>query len=617
MHPAGTRVGSYEIVSWLGAGGMGEVYRARDTKLGREVALKTLPAELARQPERLARLRQEARILASLNHPGIATLFGLEDSDGGVPVLVMELVEGETLQERLRRGPLPPHTALTVAHEIARALEAAHRRGVLHRDLKPANVHLTLDGGVKLLDFGLAKVLLEAQLDSGFSTETGSVVGTASYMSPEQAQGQELDRRSDVWAFGCVLFELLSGRKAFGASSPSGAVAAVLTQEPDWEALPESTPPVVRRLLERCLQKDKERRLRDVGDACLELEEHIGLPARPRREGAEARPYPGLSPFTEAEAEDFFGREGEVEALWEKVRRRKLLALIGPSGAGKTSFLRAGVLPQRPEGWRAILATPGSSPFLALSQALAGELAGDAEAVRELLRFEEPNVAVAALTRWRRRQAGALLVLDQFEELFTLNAPPVQERFAALLGRLASGADIHVLISLRDDFLIRCHAHEALSPVFEELTPLTAPEGPALRRALVEPAARQGVAFEDEALAGEMVEAVSGERGALPLLAFAIFRLWEERDRKAKRLARAAYERIGGVAGALARHAEATLDRLGTERTPLVRELFRNLVTAEGTRAARPREELLSVFGAQNARREAEVVLNALVDARL
>src|SRR5262245_7827402 len=168
MLPAGTRVGPYEIVSWLGAGGMGEVYRARDTKLQREVALKTLPDELARRPERVARLRQEARILASLNHPAIATLHGIEDEAGGAPVLVMELVEGETLAARLRRGPFPQRDAMDIAHQVAAALESAHARGVLHRDLKPANVHLTPDGRVKLLDFGLAKAILEAELDPGF-----------------------------------------------------------------------------------------------------------------------------------------------------------------------------------------------------------------------------------------------------------------------------------------------------------------------------------------------------------------------------------------------------------------------------------------------------------------
>src|SRR5262245_53827345 len=274
MIAAGTRVGPYEIVSWLGAGGMGEVYRARDTKLHREVALKTLPEELAREPERLTRLKHEARILASHNHPGIATLHGLEEFDGGLPVLVMELVEGEPL-----RGPLPVREALRVAREIAVALEAAHEKGVLHRDLKPGNISVGPGGRVKLLDFGLAKAVRTARVDSQLDTQTashsdaGSVVGTAPYMSPEQARGENVDRRTDVWAFGCVLFEMLSGKRAFVGSTFSETAAAVLDREPDWDALPAGTPPAVLRLLRRCLQKEKDKRLRDIGDARLELEE--------------------------------------------------------------------------------------------------------------------------------------------------------------------------------------------------------------------------------------------------------------------------------------------------------------------------------------------------------
>ena len=234
MLASGTRVGPYEVISWLGAGGMGEVYRARDTKLHREVALKTLPPDLAGQPERLARLKQEARILASLNHPGIATLHGLEESDGGVPVLVMELVEGESLAERLRRGALPWREAVMVAHQMALALQAAHEKGVLHRDLKPANIRLTPEGRVKLLDFGLAKAVRKAAVDSRLDTDTsphsdaGAVLGTAPYMSPEQARGQEADRRGDIWAFGCVLFEMLAGKRAFEGATFSDTVAAVL-----------------------------------------------------------------------------------------------------------------------------------------------------------------------------------------------------------------------------------------------------------------------------------------------------------------------------------------------------------------------------------------------------
>jgi eukaryotic-like serine/threonine-protein kinase len=294
MLPAGTRVGPYEVVSWLGAGGMGEVYRARDTKLGREVALKTLPEQLAHQPERLARLKQEARILASLNHPGIATVHGLEESDGGAPVLVMELVEGETLAERLRRSALPWREVVTVGHQIALALEAAHEKGILHRDLKPGNIRLAPDGHVKLLDFGLAKAVRKAAVDSRLDTDTsphsepGTVLGTAPYMSPEQARGQEPDRRGDIWAFGCVLYEMLAGKRAFEGATYSDTVAAVLEREPDWKALPQETRPALVRLLRRCLQKEKDKRLHDLGDARLDLEELLAEPTLVRHGETEA-----------------------------------------------------------------------------------------------------------------------------------------------------------------------------------------------------------------------------------------------------------------------------------------------------------------------------------------
>ena len=336
----------------------------------------------------------------------------------------------------------------------------------------------------------------------------------------------------------------------------------------------------------------------------------------------EPSPYPGLSAFTEADSEHFFGREAEVEALWEKIQRRPLLAVIGPSGVGKTSFLRAGLLPNRPSGWNVAYATPGASPALSLARALIPDLAGDAEAIGQLLQgVQELSLtgdcdhALSAIRAWRKRSAEALVVVDQFEELYALNAQDVQARFAAFLGRLAGEAELHVVLSLRDDFLFRCSEQDGLRPVFEDLTPLTPPSPDALRQALVEPASREGYRFEDDALVEEMIEVVASERGALPLLAFSVSRLWEERDRSRKVLTRQAYERIDGVAGALAQHAEATLSRLGPEREGIVREIFRNLVTAQGTRAATGRAEVLSVFGAM--RDEAEVVLDALVAARL
>jgi hypothetical protein len=275
---AGTRLGHYDVLAPLGAGGMGEVYRARDTRLGRDVALKVLPEALARDAERRARLEREARALAALSHAGIAAIHGFEEHEGTL-VLVMEMVEGETLDRRLERGRLPPRQALDVGRQIADALAAAHEKGIIHRDLKPSNVSLTPDGHVKLLDFGLAKALAAAGADSGQagtpstgSTATGVVLGTAPYMSPEQVRGEPLDRRTDVWSFGCLLYELLTGGRAFPGRATE-SVAAVLEREPDWQALPPDTPPEVQQLLRRCLQKDRARRLHDIADARLDLEE--------------------------------------------------------------------------------------------------------------------------------------------------------------------------------------------------------------------------------------------------------------------------------------------------------------------------------------------------------
>jgi Tol biopolymer transport system component len=279
---AGARLGPYEILSPLGAGGMGEVYRARDYRLGREVAIKILPAAFASDPERLARFEREARVLAALNHASIATIYGLEQSDG-TRFLVLELVPGQTLAEQLAQGALPPDEALEIGRQICGALESAHEKGIVHRDLKPANVKVTPAGKVKVLDFGLAKafsaephfgsdVTRSPTLTSG-GTEKGVVLGTAAYMSPEQARGKPVDRRTDVWSFGAVLFEMLVGRRAFAGDTVSDIMVSVLTRDPEWAELPPAVPARVRDLLRRCLQKDPERRLHDIADARLEIEE--------------------------------------------------------------------------------------------------------------------------------------------------------------------------------------------------------------------------------------------------------------------------------------------------------------------------------------------------------
>ncbi|MGH9254076.1 MAG: protein kinase domain-containing protein [Vicinamibacterales bacterium] len=284
--PPGTRIGSYEVTAQIGAGGMGEVYRATDTKLRRQVALKVLPDAFAQDADRLARFEREARTLASMNHPNIAAIFGLEDA-ADVHALVMELVEGPTLADQIARGAIPFDEALPIARQVVDALEAAHGQSVIHRDLKPANIKLRPDGVVKVLDFGLAKLVDTSGPDatagdevatysptlSLAATRAGVILGTAAYMSPEQARGKPVDTRTDIWAFGCVLYEMLTGRRAFGGEGVTDTLASVVRAEPDWNTLPAATPPGTRRLLRRCLRKDPRERLRDVGDARLELAE--------------------------------------------------------------------------------------------------------------------------------------------------------------------------------------------------------------------------------------------------------------------------------------------------------------------------------------------------------
>jgi eukaryotic-like serine/threonine-protein kinase len=275
----GTSIGVYHITALLGVGGMGEVYRARDSKLGREVAIKILPGHFISDPDRLARFEREARVLASLNHPNIGAIYGLEEADG-VRALVLELVEGETLADRVARGPIPLADTLTIARQIAEALDAAHEKGIIHRDLKPTNIKITPDGVVKVLDFGLAKAtagygatpdLTRSPTVTANGTREGAVLGTAAYMSPEQARGTPVNKRTDIWAFGCVLYEMLTGQPAFDGASVSDTMAAVLTAEPDWNALPAASTFPVRTLLRGCLEKDPRHRIADISAALFVL----------------------------------------------------------------------------------------------------------------------------------------------------------------------------------------------------------------------------------------------------------------------------------------------------------------------------------------------------------
>jgi len=415
----GMRLGPYEIVELLGKGGMGAVYRARDPRLGREVAIKVLPDDIAANRERLQRFEQEAQAVAALNHPNIVTVHDVGSHDG-TPYVVTELLEGENLREVLTRRTPTQRQVLGWAVQTVQGLAAAHHKGIVHRDLKPENLFLTTDGRVMILDFGLAKLAGPTAIDSDAETKSrhtkpGLLMGTVAYMSPEQAQARPVDARGDIFSFGVVLCEMLARKHPFHRDTLAATFDAILNEDPlDLASVDRAVPPALSGIVHRCLEKIQEDRFQGAHDLALSLEAVLAAPtgAASLQEVEERSPYPGLSNITEKDSAFFFGREAEVKALWERIRAHRLLAVIGPSGAGKTSFVRAGVIPARPAGWSAVCATLGARPELGLAHALTPELAGDAEAITDLLQdfaevteSGESERVVSAVRRWSGRRS--------------------------------------------------------------------------------------------------------------------------------------------------------------------------------------------------------------------
>ena len=684
---AGTLIGRYEVIRRLGQGGMGEVYLARDTRLGRRVALKFL-LKVGEQDRELFLV--EARATARLTHESIVALHDIAEHQG-LPYMVLEYVQGKTLstwlQERAEGNPhrmgLSPVRAAELMLPVARALACAHEAGIVHRDLKLSNLMLADSGTVKVLDFGIAKLLEDAAPRSlgrrslppssgrdppagapapaagidprplSSDTETDSLVGTQAYMAPEQWRSAEVNGRTDLWAVGIMLYQLVTGEHPLAPLSFETLVSVMKFDEPMPSVL-ERVPEIGRlgAVIDWCLIKSIDDRLASARELCAELEA-IARPEASRGPGGEEEnPYAGLSSLKEGDAARFFGRDGEVEQVVLRLAEQPLLAIVGSSGAGKSSLMRAGVIPalkRSGDAWDAFVLRPGPHPLAAFAELLlqhswqrwsesapSGRRSDppidlhDRDAVARHLREEPGFLGVELRAYARRRREHILLFVDQFEEIVTLAAEDERDAFVdCLLGAADdASAPLRVVVSVRQDFLDRVAGHrQELAALMIRGAVLVGPMRPqSLRSALVNPAEMLQHRFESEALVSEMLGALAGTAGALPLLQFTAAKLWEGRDRSLRLLTEQSYRAFGGVSGALASHADSVLAGMSPAERRWARVLLLRLVTPERTRAVVTYRELSELGGAglapgQAARGvtagELGRVLGRLIDARL
>ncbi len=631
----GTLVDQYELIRSIGSGGMGEVFLARDTKLGRLVAVKVLhPSD----PAAGQRILLEARATAKCTHENIVVIHDMNEFQGR-PYLVLEYLEGMSLRKVSASGPLQLWRMLEIMASVLRALEHAHAMGIVHRDLKPDNIFVTQTGVVKVLDFGIAKFAGGPVLDgiaSGSTHISGShgdgetyvtisgqgMVGTWSYMSPEQFQTTNIDQRSDVWAVGMMMYRFAAGRHPYDGLDPGALMYATCAPDPipSVGTLAPHLPRHLIQVIDAALQKNKDERFPSAR-AMLDALEPL-LPRHSAQQVADERcPYPGLQSFQELDAERFFGRSAQISRAVGRLESQPLLAVIGPSGAGKSSFIRAGVIPalKRDGAWESVVVRPGRKPVHALAMALAPLTGHPETGVQQTIAqnlYEMPGY-LGTLLRWRAGEikGRVLLFVDQFEELYTL-VPDPRER-AAYVTMLHAAADdpaspVRVVLSLRSDFLDRVAEERVFMNAVTEGMHYLMPLGrEGLRDALVRPTRTAGFNFENTDLAERMVSELALTPGALPLLQFAASRLWEGRDRARRLLTVAAYQAMGGVAGALATHADAVLAGMSREHRRLAQLVFVRLVTTEGTRAIVDLHELLAMAP------DAQALVDQLVAARL
>ena len=628
----------FELIRELARGGMGQVFLARDTKLGRKVAIKFL---LRNDPDFVQRFLVEARATARCTHENIVTIYEVGEY-GGLPYMVLEYLEGKTLSEVLETRPTPRQFAELMV-PVLRAHQRAHEHGIVHRHHNPSNIVVTDHRQMKVHDFGVARIIdhaaavseqlaagvetraLHARAQDGAGTYTGSnsLVGTLPYMSPEQWGADLVDHQSDLWAVGIMFWRALTNAHPAGSMAPDKLrerltdldtpLPSIASQEP-------GIPAELAAIVDRTLAKRKAARYQRASELLADLQTYLA-PKTDRALG-DVCPYRGLAAFAEDDAKYFFGRSNEIRTALAQLEGWPLLAVIGPSGVGKSSFVHAGLVPAiRGAGgaWQVRVLRPGRVPLHRLASVLEEALA-TGEHAQDLMAqlLEAPGLFGAMLrTSAQRRNQKVLVVVDQLEELFTLcDSDKIRQLFLAAL--LAAADDpsspVRVVLSMRADFLDRLAGHKAfLAELSRGLFFLTAPDEDNLREALVRPAELAGYMFEDVSIVEDMMQTATS-RGALPLLSFAATRLWEARDRTRHLLTVAAYEQMGGVGGAFARHADQVAAAIAPHDQTLLRAILTRLVTPEGTRAVVDRDELRSL---SDDEAEVERVLDQLVHARL
>ncbi len=604
----GLRVEQYELMRELGRGGMGQVFLARDNKLGRRVAMKFLNGSGSKRFTE--RFLVEARATARCHHENIVAIYEA-DEYLGLPYMVLEYVEGVTLSKLMADKRMPVGRTVELIVPVLKALTAAHTASIIHRDLKPENIIVTGGGQVKVLDFGVAKLFTSPETASSrrqrpptpggpvtHETKTGAIVGTLPYMSPEQLGTDDVDHRSDLWAVGIILYEMLAGKHPLEPLTQGRLFGAAAAVDEPMPSLGDDVPGLPDRLVEvvaKCLAKKKVERYASAAELCADLE-----PLLPSRSGRslthDESPYPGLTAFQEADANRFFGRSQDIAGMVARLREQPLVAVVGPSGVGKSSFVRAGVVPALKasgEAWEVLIIRPGRYPLSALASTLESlRDTRDSDPVLDDPVFKlrsEPGIFGARLrARARRKRTQILLFVDQHEELYTLVADPAERR--AFTTCLASAGDdasgpLRVVVSMRSDFLDRAAEDRRF---VEELTRglvfLQPPSRGGLEEALTQPLDMVGFSFES-GIVHAMLESLESTPGALPLLQFTAAKLWEARERQRRILPRDAYLGMGGVAGALATHADEVLSGLAAPDQKVVRAIFQRLVTPERTRA--------------------------------